>query len=149
MKKVVGHDLKKKGKSSRLAWSRNVLAVELGRLPASDRLRKCHGRKRTPFSLLDTQTPTHLDNMCSRIHFFHRLRAVGEDVIEKTPVRSATQEVLTHGHERSKVCNGVGREVMELGSEKVQETPEKMVRGKGETAVDMGMARRTHSPSRG
>ena len=45
------------GKSSRLAWSCEVLAVEPGRLPAPDRLRESHRREGTPIPLLNTQTP--------------------------------------------------------------------------------------------
>ena len=40
--------------STRLPWRRLDLAVEPSRLPASNRIRKGHGRKGTPFSLLDT-----------------------------------------------------------------------------------------------
>ena len=48
---------RERGKSSRLAWSRNILAIEPGRLPAPDRLRKGHRREGTPLPLLNTQTP--------------------------------------------------------------------------------------------
>ena len=37
---------------------------------------------------------------------------------------------------------------MELGLEEIQETPEKRVRGKGETAVDMGGEQNTLTRSR-
>ena len=59
-------------------------------------------------------------------------------VLEKTPVRSTTQEVFTHGHNRGEIRNGVGRKVMELSSEKFQEAPKKRMRRKGETMVDVG-----------
>src|SRR4051812_39460352 len=45
---------RKRGKSSRMAWGRDILAVEPGRLPAPGRLRKSHRRERTPLPLLDT-----------------------------------------------------------------------------------------------
>ena len=70
--------------------------------------------------------------------FLHRLGADSENVLEKTPMRSKTQKILAHRHERDKVCDGVGRKVMELGSKEVQETSEKRVRRKRETMVDMG-----------
>ena len=130
-----------RGKSNRLAWSRNILAIERGRLPAPDRLRKSHRRERTPLPLLDTQTPTHLDNvgfLVIRICFLHRLGSDGENVLEKTPVRSTPQESLAHGNERSKICDGVGSEMMELSPEEIQETSKEGVWRKRETAVDMG-----------
>ena len=83
------------GESRRLTWSCEVLAVEPGRLPAPNRFRKSHGRERAPLPLLDTQTPTHVSDMCflvTRICFLHRLRADGENVLEKTPVRSTPQK---------------------------------------------------------
>ena len=42
------------GKTSRLTWSCDILAVEPGRLPASNRFRESHGGKGTPIPLLDT-----------------------------------------------------------------------------------------------
>ena len=129
------------GKSSRLAWSCEVLAVEPGRLPAPDRLRKSHRREGTPLPLLNTQTPTHLDNMgflVVRVRFLHCLGADGKDVLEKTPVRSTPQEILAHGHECSKICDGVGSKMMELGPKEIQETPKEGVWRKREAAVDMG-----------
>ena len=62
------------GKSGRLTWSCEVLAVEPGRLPASNRFRKSHGREGAPLPLLDTQPPTHLNDMCflvTRVCFLH------------------------------------------------------------------------------
>lgn len=52
-------------------------------------------------------------------------------------MRTATQEILAQTHEGSKVHDGIRSEVMELRSEKVQETSEKRMRGQGESAVDM------------
>jgi len=51
-------------------------------------------------------------------------------VLEKTPVQSTTQEVFIDGHKRGEARNGVGREMMELSSEKVQETAEKGCAGR-------------------
>ena len=59
-------------------------------------------------------------------------------MLEKAPVRSTAQKILAHGHERSKVCDGGGRKVMELGSKEVQETAVKGVQRERETPVDMG-----------
>ena len=73
-----------------------------------------------------------------RVRFLHCLGADGENVLEKTPVRSTPQEILAHGHERGKIFDGVGRKMMELGPEEIQETPEKRMRRKRETTVDMG-----------
>ena len=124
-----------------MAWGRDILAIEPGRLPAPDRLRKSHRREGTPLPLLNTQTPTHLDNMgflVVRVRFLHCLGADGENVLEKTPVRSTPQEILAHGHECGKVCDGVGSEMMELSPEEIQETSKEGVWRKRETAVDMG-----------
>ena len=52
-------------------------------------------------------------------------------------MRTATQEILAERHKGSKVHDGIRSEVMELRSEKVQETPEKRMRGQGESAVDV------------
>ena len=59
-------------------------------------------------------------------------------MFEETLVRSTTQEVLTHGHELSEICDGVGREVVKLSTEEVQKTSKERMRGKGESTVDMG-----------
>ena len=83
--------------------------------------------------LLDTQTPTHLDDMglrVTRFCFLHRLGTDGENMFEKAPVRSTPQKVFTHRHERGKVRDGIGRKMVELGTEEVQETPEEGVRRK-------------------
>ncbi len=111
------HDQKRKGE---------VQSTGLGsRYPGS--------RTRTPLPLLDTQTPTHLDNMgflVIRVRFLHCLGAGGENVLEKTPVWSTPQEILAHGHERGKICDGVGRKMMELDPEEIQEAPKKRVQRK-------------------
>ena len=114
---------RERGKSSRLACGHDILAVEPGRLPAPDRLRKSHRSEGTPLPLLDTQTPTHLDNVCflvTHVSFLYRLGADSENVLEKTPVWWTTKKILTHRHERGKVCDGVGRKVVELGYDEVQ-----------------------------
>ena len=99
------------GKSGRLTWSCDVLAVEPGRLPASDQFGESHSMESTPVALLDTQTPTHLNDMCflvTCICFLHRLRMDGENMLKKTLVRSTPQKILAHGHECSEVHDGIG-----------------------------------------
>ena len=99
------------GKSGRLTGSCEVLAVKPGRLPAPNRFRKSHGRERAPLPLLDTQTPTHLNDMCflvTRVFFLHLLRLDGENMLKKTLVRSTPQKILAHGHECSKIHDSVG-----------------------------------------
>ena len=59
-------------------------------------------------------------------------------MFEETPMRSTTQEILTHRHKCSQIYDDVGGKVMKLSSEKVQETPEKWMRGQRKTAVNMG-----------
>ena len=76
--------------------------------------------------------------LITRISLFHRLGTASEDVFEETPMRSTTQEILTHRHKYSEIYDGVGGKVMKLSSEKVQETSEKRIRGKTETAVNVG-----------
>ena len=68
-------------------------------------------------------------------------------MLEKTPMRSTTQEIFAHGHKQSEVCDGVGGDVMELGSKKVQESPEKGCRG-SEKPRSTWVASKTHSPDR-
>ena len=117
--------------SSRLPWRRLVLAVEPGRLPPSDRLRKDHGWKGTFTPHLDSKTPAHLDHLCSlvtRIGLFHHLGATGEDVFEKAPMRPATQKILTQGHESSEIHDRVGCEVVELCPKEVQKSPKERIR---------------------
>ena len=74
---------------------------------------------------LNSKTPTHLDNFClliTRIGLFHRLGATGENVLEKTPMRPATQEILAQRHESSEVHDGVGCEVVELRPKEIQKS---------------------------
>ena len=52
-------------------------------------------------------------------------------------MRMATQEILAQRHEGSKIHDGIWSKVMKLRSEKVQETPEKRMRGQRESAVDV------------
>ena len=73
-----------------------------------------------------------------RVCFLHCLGADGENVLEKTPVRSTPQEILAHGHECGKICDGVGSKMMELSPEEIQETSKEGEWRKRETAVDMG-----------
>lgn len=128
------------GKASRLTWSWDVLAVEPGRLPTSNQFRESHSRERTPMPLLDTQT-THLDDMGLRVtcfRFLHRLGTDGEDMFEKTLVRSTPQKVFTHRHECGKVRDGIGRKMVELVTQEVQEAPEEGMRRERKNPVDMG-----------
>ena len=129
---------RERGKSSRLAWGHDILAIEPGQLPAPDRLRKSHRREGTPLPLLNTQTPTHLDNMgflVVRVRFFHCFGADGENVLEETPVRSTPQKIIAHGHECGKVCDGVGSEMVELSPKEIQEPTEENTRRQGEPTV--------------
>ena len=54
-----------------------------------------------------------------RVHFLHGLGSDSKDVFEEAPVRSAPQKILTHRDEHSKVRDGIGSKVMELGTKKV------------------------------
>ena len=62
----------------------------------------------------------------------------GEDVFEETPVRSTAKEFFTHRHKRREIDDGVGRKMVKLGSKEVHKTPEKGVRRKRKTTVDVG-----------
>ena len=70
--------------------------------------------------------------------FLHPLGTDGENMFVKTPVRSTPQKVFTNRHERGKIRDGIGRKMVELGTEEVQETPEEGVRRKREAPVDVG-----------
>ena len=127
--------------SSRLPWRRLVLAVEPGRLPPSDRLGKDHGWKGTFTPHLDPKTPTHLNHLGSLITWIglsHRLRATGEDVFEKAPMRLTTQEVLTQGYEGNEIDYRVGCEVVELCPKEVQKSPKERVGRQRKPVVDVG-----------
>ena len=57
-------------------------------------------------SRLDAKTPTHLDHLgplVTRISLFHCLGATSENMLEKTPVRPATQEILTQRNESGEI----------------------------------------------
>ena len=56
-------------------------------------------------------------------------------MLEQTPVRSAAQEVLAHGHEGSKVGDGIWIEMVELRPKEIQEATEENTRRQGEPAV--------------
>ena len=60
----------------------------------------------------------------TRLRLLHRLGTDGENMFEKTPVRSTPQKVFTHRHERDKVRDGIGIKMVELGTEEVQEALE-------------------------
>ena len=76
--------------------------------------------------------------LVARICFLHRLRTDGENMFEKTLVRSTPQKVLTHRHERDKIRDGIGRKMMELGTEEIQDAPEEGARRKREAPIDVG-----------
>ena len=59
-------------------------------------------------------------------------------MFEVSSVWSTAQEVFAQRNECSKVCDGVGREMVKLGIEKVQETSEQRMQRQGETTVDVG-----------
>ena len=59
-------------------------------------------------------------------------------MFEKTPVRSTPQEVFTHRNECGHIRDSVGRKMVELSTEEIQESPEEGVRRKRETSVDVG-----------
>ena len=86
--------------------------------------------------------------LVTRFRFFHRLGTDGENMFEKTIVRSTTQKVFTHRHERGKVRDGIGRKMVELGTEEVQEAPEEGV-WREQKNRSTWVASSTHSPGRG
>jgi len=59
-------------------------------------------------------------------------------VFEKAPMRPATQEILTQGHESSEIYDGVGCEVVELCPKEVQKSPKERVGRQRKPAVNMG-----------
>lgn len=59
-------------------------------------------------------------------------------MFDKTLVRSTPQEVFKHRHKRGQIRDGVGRKMVELSTEEIQESPEEGVRRKRKTSVDMG-----------
>ena len=83
-----------------------------------------------------------------RVCYLHCLGADGKDVLEKTPVRSAPQEILTHGDECSKICAGIGSKMVELGTKEIQETSKEGVWWKREAADDMSGEQNTLTRSR-
>ena len=101
------HSVHGKGReASRLPWRRLVFTVKPGRLPSAYSVRKNHGRKGAFLSRLNAKTPTHLDQLgplVTRISIFHCLGATSENMLEKTPVRPATQEILTQRNESSEI----------------------------------------------
>ena len=58
-------------------------------------------------------------------------------MLKETPVWSTTQEVFAHGHEGSKVGNGIWIEMVELRPEEIQEPTEENTRRQGEPTVDV------------
>ena len=75
------------GKSSRLARGRLVLAVEPGRLPTLDRVRKDHSWESAFVPHLNSKTSAHLYHvrpLVTRVGLLDRLRATREYVLEET-----------------------------------------------------------------
>ena len=64
-------------------------------------------------------------------------------MLEQTPVRSATQKVLTHGYKGSKIGDRIWVEVVELRSEEIQETTEENTRWQRKPSVDVGSQKNT------
>ena len=59
-------------------------------------------------------------------------------MLEKTPMRPTTQEILAQRHESSEVHDGVGCEVVELRPKEIQKSPKERVRRQRKPTVDMG-----------
>ena len=97
------HSVHGKGReASRLPWRRLVFTVKPGRLPSANLVGKNHGQKGAFPSHLDAKTPTDLDHLgplVTQISLFHYLGATSENMLEKTLVRPATQEILTQRNE--------------------------------------------------
>ena len=56
-------------------------------------------------------------------------------MLKVTPMRSTTQEILAHGHEGSKVGNGIWIEMVELRPKEIQEPTEENTRRQREPTV--------------
>ena len=103
--------------------------------------RSDHGWKGTFTPHLNPKTPTHLDYLgflVTQISLFHSLRATGENVFEKAPMRLTTQGVLTQGHESGEIDDRVGCEVVELCPKEVQKSSKERVGRQRKPAVDVG-----------
>ena len=59
-------------------------------------------------------------------------------MLEKTPGRSTTQEILTQRNESGEINDCVGSEVVELCPKEVQKSPKERVRRQGKSTVDVG-----------
>ena len=59
-------------------------------------------------------------------------------MLEKTPVRPATQEVLTQRNESGEINDCVASKVVELCPKEVQKPSKERVRRQGKSTVDMG-----------
>ena len=58
-------------------------------------------------------------------------------MLKETPVRSTTQEVLAHGHEGSKIGDGIGIEMVELRPKEIQKPSEENTQRQRKTTVYM------------
>ena len=58
-------------------------------------------------------------------------------MLEKTPVRPTTQEILAQRHESSDIHDCVGSEVVELCPKEIQKSPKERVRRQGKPMVDV------------
>ena len=56
-------------------------------------------------------------------------------MLEETPVRLTTQEVLAHGHKGSKIGDGIGSEMVELRPKEIQKPSEENTRRQRETTI--------------
>ena len=59
-------------------------------------------------------------------------------MLEKTPMRPATQEILAQRNESGEINDCVGSEVVELCPKEVQKSPKERVRRQGKSTVDVG-----------
>ena len=59
-------------------------------------------------------------------------------MLEKTPLRLTTQEILAQRHESSEIHDCVGSEVVELCPKEIQKSLKERVRRQGKSTVDVG-----------
>ena len=59
-------------------------------------------------------------------------------MLEKTPVRPATQEILTQRNESGEINDCVGSKMVELCPKEVQKSSKERVRRQGKSTIDVG-----------
>ena len=59
-------------------------------------------------------------------------------MLEETPVRPTTQEVLTQRNESGKINDCVGSKMVELCPKEIQKSSKERVRTQGKSTVDVG-----------